>query len=57
MKKALIILGVVLSMSFFAQAQVNPHAIGLRLGGNGTSSVAEISYQHRVGNQIVLNLI
>jgi hypothetical protein len=57
MKKALIILGVVLSMSFFAQAQVNPHAIGLRLGGNGTSSGAEISYQHRVGNQIVLNLI
>lgn len=46
MKKALIILCIVLSMSFFAQAQVNPHAIGLRLGGDGTSSGAEISYQH-----------
>jgi hypothetical protein len=49
MKKLLVTLGIVLSMSFFAQAQVNPHAIGLRLGGDGTSSGAEISYQHRVG--------
>lgn len=37
-------------MSLYAQAQINPHAIGLRLGGNGVVNGAEISYQHGLGD-------
>ncbi len=37
---------ILFSISFFSQAQVNPHAIGLRFGGNGDINGAELSYQH-----------
>ena len=49
MKKFLAIVFVIFSMSFIAQAQVNPHAIGLRLGGDGDVNGGEISYQHGLG--------
>ncbi len=38
-----------LGMVYFAQAQVNPRALGLRLGSDGDISGAEISYQHATG--------
>lgn len=44
--KKIFIIGVILCAGFFAQAQVNPHAIGLRFGGDGNINGAEISYQH-----------
>lgn len=58
MKKTLVILTVILGLSFYAQAQVNPHAIGLRFGGDGYSNGAEISYQHGFGsaNRLELDL-
>jgi len=39
-------------------AQVNPRAIGLRLGGDGNVNGAEISYQHGMGsaNRLELDL-
>lgn len=46
MKKGMIVLAAFALMCINAKAQVNPHAIGLRLGGNGTTNGAEISYQH-----------
>jgi len=45
MKKQLVVLTLFLSISFYVTAQVNPQAIGLRGGGNGVISGAEISYQ------------
>ncbi|MDD2279591.1 MAG: hypothetical protein PHD06_10515 [Bacteroidales bacterium] len=50
MKKVLTILFLISSVSFYTQAQVNPHAIGLRFGGDGSSNGAEISYQHGLSN-------
>ncbi len=44
--KKIILIGIFLATVLNVQAQVNPHALGLRLGGNGTYSRAEISYQH-----------
>ena len=44
--KKLILVFVVFCMGFHAESQVNPHAIGLRFGGNGDVNGAEISYQH-----------
>jgi hypothetical protein len=44
MKKILFVAFVLFSVSYCANAQVNPHAIGLRLGG-GSFNGAEISYQ------------
>ena len=46
MKKFISLIFVVFSLGYFANAQVNPHAIGLRLGGDGSVNGAEISYQH-----------
>lgn len=46
MKKVTTILCFILGVGFYTQAQVNPHAIGLRFGGDGSSNGAEISYQH-----------
>lgn len=43
----------------FAEAQVNPHAIGVRLGGDGGyNNGFEISYQHALGsaNRLELDL-
>jgi len=45
MKRILIFTLVVFCMSYITNAQVNPHAIGLRIGGNGDINGAEISYQ------------
>jgi len=39
-----------------AQAQVNPHALGLRLGGDGNVNGAEISYQQALGGKNRLEL-
>jgi hypothetical protein len=49
MKKILLIVALVSCLTFIANAQVNPHAIGLRLGG-GSFNGAEISYQQGIGN-------
>ena len=48
MKK--LIYAFVFFTSFSAVAQVNPHAIGLRLNGDGRGNGAEISYQHGLGD-------
>jgi hypothetical protein len=42
MKKNFLVLAIVLAGFFTAQAQVNPHAIGLRFGG-GTAFGGELS--------------
>ena len=46
MKKILIFTLAIFCMSYIMNAQVNPHAIGLRIGGNGDINGAELSYQH-----------
>lgn len=57
MKKYLIAY-IILFIGLYAQSQVNPHAIGLRLGGDGQVNGAEISYQHGLGemNRLELDL-
>jgi len=50
MKKQLGILLFFLCLGVYAQAQVHPHAIGLRGGGNGDINGAELSYQHGLSN-------
>ncbi|MRR19932.1 hypothetical protein EG827_07030 [bacterium] len=45
MKKILIFTFAFFCMSYIMNAQVNPHAIGLRIGGNGDVNGAELSYQ------------
>ena len=56
MKRILISSIVMLSLSYCAIAQVNPHAIGLRFGGNGDINGAEISYQHGFSDRNRLEL-
>ncbi|MBL4861786.1 MAG: hypothetical protein JKY09_02055 [Crocinitomicaceae bacterium] len=58
MKKALFILSIITSLSTNTSAQVNPHAIGVRLGGGSFGSGAEISYQHGLGeaNRLEIDL-
>jgi len=51
MKKTAITIIMALCLGFYAQAQVNAHALGLRLGGNGDVNGAEISYQHGLGDK------
>ena len=48
-KKVLLIVGLVF-LSIAGNAQVEPHAIGLRLGGGNYGSGFEISYQHGLGD-------
>lgn len=57
MKKFLTLLTIVFGLGLLATAQVNSHAIGLRLGG-GTFNGAEVSYQHGMGdaNRLELDL-
>ena len=57
MKKILVIV-IVSLISFALNAQINPHAIGLRLGGDGDVNGAEISYQQALGsvNRLELDL-
>ncbi|HRZ41490.1 MAG TPA: hypothetical protein P5228_02175 [Bacteroidales bacterium] len=50
MKKAVLIFTLVLGVSLFSQAQINPHALGLRFGGDGSTNGAELSYQHGMGD-------
>lgn len=45
MKKLLLAFACIAFFSFSSQAQVSPHALGLRLGG-GNGFGAEFSYQH-----------
>jgi hypothetical protein len=45
MKKFLFFTLVIFCMSNYLDAQVNPHAIGLRFGGNGDINAVELSYQ------------
>lgn len=44
MKKTFVLIAMLVTFSFYSTAQVNPNAIGLRLGG-GSFNGAEISYQ------------
>ena len=50
MKKLLLITILAFSFGFFAQAQENSKAIGLRFGGDGITNGAELSFQQRVGS-------
>ncbi|MFY0644658.1 MAG: hypothetical protein JXR19_09360 [Bacteroidia bacterium] len=40
----------VFSICFITQAQINPHAIGLRLASDNEANGAELSYQHGLGD-------
>lgn len=55
-KTLTIFLFILFSMSYYSQAQVNPHAIGLRFGGNGETNGAELSYQHGLSERNRLEL-
>ncbi len=50
MKKKIAVLFIVVSACFTAKSQVNPHAIGARIGG-GAGYGIEVSYQHGLGNK------
>jgi len=50
MKKIVIAIITVFIISVGAKAQVEPHAIGVRLGGGNYGSGFEISYQHGIGD-------
>lgn len=58
MKKRIVLLTFIAAMSFYAHSQVNPHALGVRLGGDGDVNGGEISYQHGMGdaNRLELDL-
>lgn len=58
MKRNLLILSVFVASIFGLNAQVNPHAIGLRLGTGGEFFGGELSYQHGLGaaNRLELDL-
>lgn len=57
-KVIVILVCILFSLGYYSQAQLNPHAIGLRFGGNGEINGAEISYQHGIGemNRLELDL-
>ncbi|MDD4149694.1 MAG: hypothetical protein PHE33_06665 [Bacteroidales bacterium] len=50
MKKFLLISLLAFGLGYFAQAQVSPHAFGLRFGGDGNINGAELSFQSAVGS-------
>ena len=50
MKRIVNLLVVIFAISMLSSAQVNPHAIGVRLAGDNHNSGAEISYQHGLGD-------
>jgi len=56
MKINYLLLSSLLFLSINLSAQVNPHAIGLRLNGDGYGNGAEISYQHGFGDKNRLEL-
>ncbi|RMG61786.1 MAG: hypothetical protein D6722_19095 [Bacteroidetes bacterium] len=49
MIKRIFTFGFFLLAGYGLHAQINPHAIGLRLGGDGDIGEAEISYQRALG--------
>jgi len=57
MKKFIVFLAV-MSIGSFLKAQVNPHALGVRVYGNGSFNGAELSYQHGISekNRMELDL-
>lgn len=58
MKKVIGILGFLIATAFSSIAQIDANAIGLRFGGGGFGTSAEISYQRNMGgnNRIELDL-
>lgn len=58
MKKIIGLIILLFSFVQFGQAQVQPQAIGLRLGGHSGATGAEISYQHGLSasNRVELDL-
>lgn len=50
MKKIILSITTIVVMAFSANAQVEDHAIGLRLGGGNNGSGFEASYQHGLGD-------
>ena len=61
MKKTFVILVAIIGISFFAQAQVNPHAIGLRFGGDRYyndrySTGVEFSFQKGISDRTRVEL-
>jgi hypothetical protein len=50
MKLKYILFAAFFTLILSLNAQVNPHAIGLRLNGDGRGNGAEISYQHAFGD-------
>lgn len=56
MKSKLLLVGALFFVINHLAAQVNPHAIGLRLNGDGRGNGAEISYQHGFGDANRLEL-
>jgi hypothetical protein len=58
MKRVIGVMVLLIGMSLFVDAQINPRALGLRLGGDGAINGAEISYQQAWGeaNRIELDL-
>jgi hypothetical protein len=48
--KKILILVFVFSMGYYANAQVNTNALGLRFGGNGNINGAELSFQRGLNN-------
>lgn len=50
MKIKYILFAAFFTLTLSLNAQVNPHAIGLRLNGDGRGNGAEISYQHGFGD-------
>jgi len=50
MKKFLIFTVVIACMCYNMSAQVNPYAIGLRLGGNGDVNGIELSFKKDSAN-------
>ncbi|MFT7155795.1 MAG: hypothetical protein ACI8Q1_000798 [Parvicella sp.] len=50
MKRIAMIFCLFCSLGITTQAQVNPHAIGLRFGGNGNTNGAQVTYQHGVSS-------
>lgn len=50
MKKIGLIFLIVMGFSFSSTAQVEPHAIGVRLGGGNYGGGFEASYQHGLGD-------
>ncbi len=55
--KKLFLSALVIMYSFTqGTAQINPHALGARFGGNGVLNGAELSYQHGLSNKNRLEL-